>query len=183
MKNSSNSPLNPPSTSYRYVSHVPLHLLLLCLPRFKVEEFACLHNWTSSLSVEQYTDSYNIFLRTFRNFHRSSHRRCSKKSVLKKFTKFTGKRLCRNLLLIKLQMSDVWQKSVYAAALKVNVSIAWFICNKFDKLEDLGLSGYVESIGTVRITCNKLCHLKHFEPLGTFRLSGIHWFPWNILIN
>ena len=94
LNNSSNSPLNPPSTSYRYVSDVSK--LKNSLIYINEQD----HCQSSS------SRTHNFFLRTFRNFDRSSHRRCSKKSVVKKFIKFTGKRLCWNLFTTKV--ADVW---------------------------------------------------------------------------
>ena len=75
---------------------------------------------------------------------RSSHRRCSlEKGVLRNFAKFTGKRLCQSLFLIKLQAplsyrnqsTDLWNKSTFfteqlwtttSGISKISKCSAWF---------------------------------------------------------
>ena len=67
-----------------------------------------LHNIFTNLSplwilLYKYFSSWEI-LRNYSTIFRSSHQRCSiKKAILKYFVIFTGKHLCRGLLLIKLK--------------------------------------------------------------------------------
>ena len=60
--------------------------------------------------------SFSLFLTHLVTWYcRSSHRRCSvRKSVLKNFSKFTGKQLCQSLFLIKLQACNFIKKETLA---------------------------------------------------------------------
>ena len=68
-----------------------------------------------------------------KSHYRSSHRRCSERSVLSNFQKFTGKHLCQSLFFNKVVGFSLWKEKLWPRCFHVNfVNFlgAYFLQNK-----------------------------------------------------